>query len=376
MKPQTWKKKGAILVYVVLIMALLIVFGVGMIFLANHNSNTTVNEIYAEQAYLTARSGLRSTMTMMEEDTANTSDVASQLKTAKTLTSSVDLTANKLGTVSVQVSCTDTDCTILQIDSTGTYQGVSQTVTGYMKSSAPAISSPLVIFNGLDNSSTNNGNQATVIDFNGSKIINSKNALQNLSTLGLENYYQEPDFEALSNDSRYIVVNCNNNPIKIYQSSSGLIINEHSTSTYSFTIGTSRLYYKEFTADELQKIIVFYNYSNGITLYSETSTKQESQVKLFFADDNTGSIGLNFYGSEKAPYLNAWIVAPSSNVKWLNSSKELTLTGILICGTLSWRNGIKFTIDGTGQNPTNNAAFMNLYNMLAGGGWTRSYEKP
>ena len=173
MKPQTWKKKGAILVYVVLIMALLIVFGVGMIFLANHNSNTTVNEVYAEQAYLTARSGLRSTMTMMEEDTAKTSDVASQLKTAKTLTSSVDLTANKLGTVSVQVSCTDTDCTILQIDSTGTYQGVSQTVTGYMKSSAPAINSPFVVFN--DVSGNTNAN-TKVIGFNGDSLpITSQN---------------------------------------------------------------------------------------------------------------------------------------------------------------------------------------------------------
>lgn len=369
MKPQAWKKKGAILVYVVLIMALLIVFGVGMIFLANHNSNTTANEVYAEQAYLTARSGLRSTMTMMEEDTAKTSDVASQLKKAKTLTSSVDLTANKLGTVSVQVSCTDTDCTILQIDSTGTYQGVSQTVTGYMKSSAPEVTKPLMILNQLKpDTQIDSGNQATVTDFANKQIAADKATIAKWP-LGLENYYQSPDINALLKDSNYIVIDLNNSYyIDIFQNANDL---EVDTCQYE----KSGAKVTKYSGNDLKKIFVFYNYSdsrNGVALYSTKLTPQKTI--MFFADDG-GEISFYDYGTMKKDVFNLWLIAPSSSVNIMNK-KDLFLTGNLICGELTWRQGKKFTIDGTDQDPTENTAFMNLYNQLAGGGWTRSYEKP
>jgi len=351
MKPQAWKKKGAILVYVVLIMALLIVFGVGMIFLANHNSNTTVNEVYAEQAYLTARSGLRSTMTMMEEDTAKTSDVASQLKTAKTLTSSVDLTANKLGTVSVQVSCTDTDCTILQIDSTGTYQGVSQTVTGYMKSSAPAINSPFVVFN--DVSGNTNAN-TKVIGFNGDSLpITSQNM----------NYENETTFDVDNLDaSKYKLIDCTD--VKT------VTIIQRSVLYVNFNNKLQGIYSNNNT------VLVLYNIDSAAGVVITASANTANHYFLVFPDAQNIDL-MPFAKNNVETYMNAWIVAPNSNiiVDEINAF-HFKLKGGIVAKTFEWGSSSKWTVDGTGQDPTENTAFMNLYNQLAGGGWTRSYEKP
>jgi Tfp pilus assembly protein PilX len=369
MKPQTWKKKGAILVYVVLIMALLIVFGVGMIFLANHNTNTTANEVYAEQAYLTARSGLRSTMTLMEDDTAKTSAVASQLKISKTLASSVDLTANKLGTVNVQMSCADTGCTVLQIDSTGTYQGVSQTVTGYMKSSAPQISGSAMILNKINdivNDFSKSTNLVSILGFDGKPIASTKLEVKSLP-LGLTDYFQDVDFSKLANDSQYIVIDCKNaEGFYLSQYSDHLVV----SATSAFTVG-SKSYYS-YTIQDSSKIIVLHNYVQSYVLLKPIESSNY-QYKIFFAD-NGGTINLpgTFYS------LNVWLVAPGSiaAIDAKVQKQPMTIVGGLVCAELSWRNGSKFTINGTNQNPIQNTAFMNLYNQLAGGGWTRSYEKP
>lgn len=365
MKPQTWKKKGAILVYVVLIMALLIVFGVGMIFLANHNTNTTANEVYAEQAYLTARSGLRSTMTLMEEDTAKTNAVASQLKTSGTLQAATEeltekTSGKKLGTVSVQLSCVDAGaCTVLKLDSTGTYQGVSQTVTGYVKNSAPEITSPFMILNEVNGQSNSNGKNE-IVDFDGSTITKVKEIQQLPKHMG-DTTSQTIDVTKLG--SGYTKIDCSvaaGTDLSIYQSGANLNVYYWGSIKQRISSNSS--------------IIVLYNTTGvkNISLYASISAT--SQYIIALAEPH--SIELVPYPG--SPSMNAWIIAPGSDVHVeKNNPSTFYLNGGIICKNFSWENGSRWTVDGEGQDGIlNNSAFLNLYNMLAGGGWVRSYEKP
>lgn len=133
-------KQGYILVYVIIAFTLLVILGTGVVSLAVNSNRQTQNQIYKQQAYYTAESGLKLFLAKMTDNSNETNtfltNVASTITTVNDQVSATPFSNNShLGGLKVDLKCVESDngsCQKIEVTSTAVYRGLAESVTAYL----------------------------------------------------------------------------------------------------------------------------------------------------------------------------------------------------------------------------------------------------
>lgn len=344
-------KKGAVLLYVIMIFCLMTILGTGMIFLANHNTKMTKIEMNGEQVYQSALSGLETTLDAFTKDAVTGKAVVDQIRASGgILPLSLDgYDSTKMGSIEVTVACATNDastCTKLVVNSTATLNGLTRTVTGYINIIEGGIDKPLVVVNVPDIDANGKNTQVCGFGWKPGKEDDCKFGKD------IEKEFQQPGSKPnIDTYKKYVTqltsnitkdCNYNNNVNK-----KSCNYKDRYSANMTFDISGGTIYVN--IANQIENLSPLNITVKGgetdnllVFLFNELSIKQGSIGKIEDADNivfmakGEGDIDLD--AEQGAITMNAWILAPFSEVdaEGSNANIYINLYGGLIANKLEY----------------------------------------
>ena len=211
-------KKGAALIYVVLLSAMIIILGMGLISISSSSYDIAVDETKNEQAYLSSKSGLNFFLNSLKDESS--AELQDLLDKVKTKDQSDTVTINdEVGDVTINLSSVN-DYKI-QIDSTSNINGISTITTAYLERTSSLLGfdfedKPFYVLDSFVNEKVDNSN-IKYGSYKGTEIgnENAQNSVQSDFDDNYVDYKNEEPYSIVEDNSINLTTSIYNSIIKL-----------------------------------------------------------------------------------------------------------------------------------------------------------------
>lgn len=360
-------KKGSVLLYVIMIFCLMTILGMGMVFLANHNTKMTQIEMHGEQAYQSALSGLETTLDAFVKEPTTGQNIALKIRNEKSSISTT-VTNQEMGKIDITITCAEDDranCKKLRVDSTATYKGLTKSVIGYLNIIEGGLEKPIVVEkevkidkgNGANTQIcsfplTPNSDDRTCVKGN-DDLEGSYQKIDKIIDLEKYKKFIESKVSTISYDCFMSFENEDSCKYTVKDSDGAVnlkIDNENKTEPIYIDLTMKDKEYIMVNIELTDKkannvVVVFLDPINVKDWNIGTNSEDSDNILIMFKP--TSNKEINFYAQGKNLNFNGWILAPFNDIT-LNGGQglDVTINGGVIANSLqlgkfSTVNGVK-----------------------------------